>query len=251
MSIRNEMVDKKHASEGPAYLTAAALSYIRKHGIRPLIRDAVEVGVGYLGVQILGRGRSFFFRGKLYHTFIHLYNVTWYSERAVEIPIVREYLEQCAAKKTLEVGNVLSHYINTSHDIVDKYETAPGIINKDIVEFEPEVPYDLIISVSTLEHVGWDETPRDHTKISLAVNHLISMLSATGKLVITLPIGYNPHLDVLLEEDQLPFTRVLFLKRVSRFAEWVEVDRSAIIGTRYGSPFRCANAIAIGIVEKK
>ena len=43
------------------------------------------------------------------------------------------------------------------HDVLDKYEKGNNVINDDVVSFSTEVKYDLIVSVSTLEHVGWDE----------------------------------------------------------------------------------------------
>ena len=55
-------------------------------------------------------------------------------------------------------------YYKFEHDIVDKYEKKKGIINQDIVDYKPDKKYDLIISISTLEHVGWDETPRENYK---------------------------------------------------------------------------------------
>jgi len=67
--------------------------------------------------------------------------------------MVRKY----RGKNILEIGNVLSRHIKLEHDILDKYETAKGVINEDIVDFKSEKKYDLIISISTLEHVGWDE----------------------------------------------------------------------------------------------
>jgi hypothetical protein len=66
---------------------------------------------------------------------------------------VKRYKE----RNILEIGNVLSHYFPVNHDIVDKYEKADGVINQDVVHFYSPKKYDLIVSVSTLEHVGWDE----------------------------------------------------------------------------------------------
>ena len=44
------------------------------------------------------------------------------------------------------------------------------MINQDVVDFKTNEKYDLIVSISTLEHVGWDEEPRDDKKISKALN---------------------------------------------------------------------------------
>jgi len=57
-----------------------------------------------------------------------------------------------------------------------------------------------IVSISTIEHMGWDETPRDPKKIPLALENLIECLVPGGEIVVTLPIGYNTYLDKLLKE---------------------------------------------------
>jgi hypothetical protein len=81
------------------------------------------------------------------------------------------------------VGNVLSHYFSVNHDVVDKYEKAEGVINRDIIDFHPSKEYDLIISISTLEHVGWDEDISDHkilhdpSKILRAIENLRGLLA--------------------------------------------------------------------------
>jgi len=57
-----------------------------------------------------------------------------------------------------------------------------------------------IVSISTIEHMGWDETPRDPKKIPLALENLIECLAPGGEVVVTLPMGYNIYLDKLLKE---------------------------------------------------
>ena len=57
-----------------------------------------------------------------------------------------------------------------------------------------------IVSISTIEHMGWDETPRDPKKIPLALENLIECLVPGGEIVVTLPIGYNTYQDKLLKE---------------------------------------------------
>lgn len=80
----------------------------------------------------------------------------------------------------LEVGDVLSHYFPIHHDVVDKYQVAPGVINQDIAEFIPPERYDLILSISTPEDVGWDETPREPDKLLRAIEHLRNRCLAPG-----------------------------------------------------------------------
>ena len=115
----------------------------------------------------------------------------------------------------LEIGNVLSNYFNFPHDIVDKYEIAPGVINEDVVTFSPAKSYDYIVSVSTLEHVGWDEQPREPGKLARSVNHLKTLLKNGGQMLVTMPLGYNPHLDEWVSSQHTGFDEVRYLLRVS------------------------------------
>ena len=36
------------------------------------------------------------------------------------------------------------------HTVVDKYETAPGVLNRDILDVEDAAGFDLVVSISTL-----------------------------------------------------------------------------------------------------
>ena len=94
------------------------------------------------------------------------------NERAIEVPIVWKIVSEYSEGRILEVGNVLSHYFSVCHDILDKYEKADGVINQDVVNFWAPNKYELIVSISTLEHVGWDESPRDPNKILRAIENL-------------------------------------------------------------------------------
>jgi SAM-dependent methyltransferase len=194
------------------------------------------------------RTKAFQFDGREYEYLYHPYNRTWKNERGVEIPIFREVLLQHQGKRVLEVGNVLSHYFPIQHDVVDKYEVSPGVINTDIVEFVPQQKYDLIVSISTLEHVGWDEQPQQPTKLLQAIEHLRSIcLAPGGRLVASLPVGYNKFFDGLLRDGQSPFTTQHFLKRVSKRNYWVESDWKGCKDVPYGR--FVAHAICIGIIR--
>jgi hypothetical protein len=87
----------------------------------------------------------------------------------------------------LEVANVLSHYFAVDHDILDKFESGGSVRTEDVVSFRTADRYDLIVSISTLEHVGWDEEPQDAGKISRAIANLSDHLAPGGRLLATLP----------------------------------------------------------------
>lgn len=193
--------------------------------------------------------KTFTFQGKSYKYFYNFYNLTWKNERAVEVPIIWDYVEQQRGKRILEVGNVLSWYFPIQHEVLDKYEIADGVINQDIVNYSPTEKYDLIVSISTLEHVGWDETPREPQKVFQAIEHLKTLLKPNSKMVITVPLGYNTALDGLLKEKRLNFTRQVFMKRGSKNPEWIEIDSVAALEIAdLGYRFR-PKAIMIGINE--
>jgi hypothetical protein len=194
------------------------------------------------------RTKTFQFDGREYEYLYHPYNRTWKNERGVEIPIFRELLLQHQGKRVFEVGNVLAHYFPTQHDVVDKYEVSPGVINKDIVEFVPPQKYDLIVSISTLEHVGWDERPQEPAKLLHAIEHLRGYcLAPGGQIVVSLPVGYNKFFDGLLRDGKSPFTTQHFLKRISKQNYWVESDWDGCKDVSYGR--FVAHAICIGTVR--
>lgn len=150
----------------------------------------------------------------------------------------------------LEVGNVLQNYGNYKHDIVDKYEQDLNVRNADIIDYNPSKKYDLIITISTLEHVGWDETPREPGKLLRAIDHLKTLLNKDGLLVATMPMGHNDELDRLVEKKQLGFDEVCFLKRISANNIWKEASYDEVKGTKYGTPYICANALIVGYFTK-
>jgi len=201
--------------------------------------------------KLFRSNRKFEFNGKKYRYWIHPYNYSWETERRVEIPIFLNLVKEFKGKNILEVGNVLSHYVNFKHDIVDKYEKAKGVINKDVVDFKPKKEYDLIISISTLEHVGWDDIPQDKKKASLAIKNLKKLLKPKGTMVVTIPIGHNLYLDDLIKKKNTLFSEQYFLKRISKNNKWIEMEKKDIQNAKYGSPFPYANVVFIGIIKNK
>lgn len=190
--------------------------------------------------------KTFQFQGKNYTYFYHWYNTTWNNERAIEIPISYEFINKYHDNDILEIGNVLSHYFDINHDVIDKYEKADGVINQDVVDFQPNKKYKLIISISTLEHVGWDEIPQDPHKIFPALDNLKKCLTPGGKLVVTIPIGLNPMLDKFLETSKIKFTENYYLKRISKENKWIELN-SDFCRAEFGYPFTAANVLFLGI----
>lgn len=190
------------------------------------------------------------FQEESYKYFYRWYNYTWTNERSIEIPIVCKFIKKYKDNEILEVGNVLSHYFKWDHDVVDKYEKAEGVINQDIVDFHPSKKYGIIVSISTLEHVGWDETPKDPKKIFPAIKNLKNCLMPRGKLIITIPLGHNPYLDELLKTEKLKFTENYYFKRISKGNEWIDLG-SNYCKAKYDHPYPSANVLFLGIYQKE
>jgi hypothetical protein len=196
-----------------------------------------------------GSGSTFVAGGRRYRYVWHPHMATWRSERAVELPVAWRRARMADPSSTLEIGNVLSHYFPAAHTVVDKYERAPGVINEDVVSFSPNRRYDLIVSVSTLEHVGWDEKPKDPAKVFRAIDHLRGLLTDAGELMFTVPKDWHPELDRYMSEGRIPFAERLCLKRISADGRWAEVDCRELEEVRYDSPFPYANGVTVGVVR--
>ncbi len=197
--------------------------------------------------------KTFKFNGRVLKYFRHNFNFAYDNERTIEIAIINDFLKTLGSDaKVLEVGNVLANYgfRNISRDVLDKYDRAFHVLNEDVISFKPLKKYDAIISISTLEHVGWDEETRDPFKIIAAVNNLKeNCLASKGCMMVTIPIGYNTYFDDQLANGATYFTEKYFLKRISANNEWTQVDYPHVMDAKFGQPFNNANAMCIGIVR--
>ena len=194
---------------------------------------------------------KFQFDGADYDYCVHPYNKASTNERTVEVPIGLAELQRAYDRgvAALEVGNVLVHYTNIPHTVVDKYESAGSPIPCDILDYRPSGRFDAIVSVSTIEHIGIDEEVRDTEKAVRALRHLVDVcLKPEGRMVVTIPVGYHPALDDWMRGPGNPvFDAVKAMRRTSTQNEWEEVPPGDTPGTRYGAPYAFANAVLVGI----
>lgn len=196
----------------------------------------------------LGKSPSFIYQMKRYKYLYRNYSSTWATEREVEIPIAYKFINEKRGGRVLEVGNVLSHYFKIKHFVLDKYERAPMVINADIANFRPKTKFDRIVSISTLEHVGWDEKIKDPNKFERAVHNIRHMLKPNGSCLITMPLGYNPWIDRRVSENNLGLDKLEFMKRVTYSNVWKQCGAEEAKKKYYGYPFFAANAILIGYI---
>jgi len=222
----------------------------RKHAEhKGLLEDAKTIAripiYAYLGMT----AGEFQFEGARHTYFFHPYNVTRQNERCVEVPLAWDEIRSSPGKSVLEIGNVLSHYYKITHEVVDKYEKATGVINEDIADFSPGKKYGLIVSISTLEHVGFDEEQKDAGKVLHAFDNIRGLLSAGGKAVFTFGLGYNPNIDSLAYSGKPAWVKWGFMRRDGK-NKWREAELGEAVGAKYGSPYPFANCLAIGVIEK-
>ena len=202
--------------------------------------------------------KGFMLGSESYNYFYHDYNTTWGNERTVEIPIIQSLVQEHLHDRILELGNVLSHYFNINHKVVDKYEREPGVVNQDIVDFDTPERYNLIVSISTIEHIGWDEKPRDSDKPFRALKRLRSLLDTGGEICYTVPIGSNPSIDKAIGDDSNRLADSMrFLRRLNFANEWAECNREEALKLSYGDfkyshngfpPYPHANAVMVGVI---
>lgn len=161
----------------------------------------------------------FFFKGKRFNYYNHTYNGVGINERTIEIPIIHDIFSKYQGKDILEIGHTLGHYLQSyNHDIVDKCEEAEGVTNIDIVDFVPSKKYDLIFSISTMEHVGNDkefgEKPNQR-KAKEAIEKCITWLKPGGQFVMTWPLGANTALDDQVYNKEIIFDELYCFGRES------------------------------------
>lgn len=222
-------------------------------GLRPVAGDYARFGTGLIaGVPWTFRGSrgTFEFGGERHPYLYHRYKWSWLTERTVELPIAQSVLAGHEAGRVLEVGNVISHYGPREHLVVDKYEHAPGVLNRDVVQLSDLGQFDLVLSISTIEHVGWDEEPREPDKALEALRLLEALVAPGGRLLITVPVGYHPELDRALMSGAVRFTRQGAMRRERFGPHWTEEKPEQVWGTPYDFLLYSARAVFIGEIER-
>lgn len=223
-------------------------------GWRPVVGDLVRWGAGVVtGFPHARRGArgGFTLGGRTYPYRYHPYKFTWVTERAVEVPVVQAIVDEHRGSRILEVGNVLGRYEPQDHLVVDKYEDQPGVLNRDVLDLADLGEFDLVVAISTLEHVGVDEEPRDPAKAVEALRRLQGMLAPGGRLVLTVPVGYHRGLDAAVRSGEFAVSGLRALRRgrigVTR---WTEVAPEAVWGSSYDFLLYAARAVVVVTIDR-
>jgi SAM-dependent methyltransferase len=122
------------------------------------------------------------------------------DERAIEIPwVLARYLGE---RRVLDVGTVFAEptYVAGLQDLGADVTTVDLAEGADVVADVRDLPFgdgsfDLAFCVSTLEHVGRDnstyavDAPRDDAGDEAALRELRRVLAADGRLIVSVPTG--------------------------------------------------------------
>lgn len=200
--------------------------------------------------KFICRNQSFTFKGKAYKYFFHNYNNTWDNERGVEIALFDAYINELTAQKKsiLEVGNVLNRYKKNDGKwvVVDKFEAGENVINEDILTFNNNQKYDFIFSISTMEHVGFDDDQKDPDKVDAAIQNIKSLLKPGGVYMMSHPLNYNPAFDQKIFANLYGFNEQVYLKRLG-YRNWVESEKEEMQSVKYDTPYNAANGLVVCI----
>ncbi|MHC4617098.1 MAG: hypothetical protein ACYTEQ_05025 [Planctomycetota bacterium] len=209
--------------------------------------------------------RVFEFGSHQLQYFFHCYNNFGLTERAIEIPIIKHYLEQGSYENVLEIGNVTNHYYSEfmqsfiKKTVVDKYEQAYDVTNLDICEYHPGFKFDFIFSVSTFEHMDSDRGRNSGYEkggsdlVSYAADNIRyvsdNLLKDGGTFVLTAPLGYAAEWDETLYSDafgECGFveSKVYIYRKVSD-TRWQQVDLLEGRKAVHNCPYRGVNYVSV------
>jgi len=235
--------------------TAGVLERVRAHararGTVQVLAECLRWGSAWAAGRVRRPAPvAFVHEGQEHQQLHHPYNWTWLDERAVEVPLARAVLAAAPpGARVLEIGNVLGHYGPVAHTVVDKYERAPGVVNDDVATLPLDGGYDLVLAISTLEHVGQDEADGDPTKAVAAVHRLAGALRPGGRLWVTVPVGYNAALEAALLDGAVGVTSLTAL-REGAGRRWAQVPVEEVRGTAYDWLFYRARAVLVAEVVR-
>jgi len=203
-------------------------------------------------MSIPERKATFSHRGVTLSYLSHPYNHASRNMRSIEVPIIRHYLELAwmhnPQTTVLEFGNVLEHYGPRDWSVLDVKEKGPGITNADVMKWEPPSRYSLIVSISTLEHIGFgayvdftDMPPFPHAVVA----RLKSWLAPGGVLVMTVPAGFNPMLDLEVHMGKLGVDHTWYMYRVNDANEWADCTVAEGLAMPYGKRWKWGSGMGV------
>ncbi|MBN2038801.1 MAG: hypothetical protein JW864_02095 [Spirochaetes bacterium] len=145
----------------------------------------------------------------------------------------------------------MSYYFSCNHFIIDKFEHSTGVLNVDILDYAPKEKFDLIISIPTIEHVGYDDSVWNERNPENAIKYIKdNLIAKEGLGVITIPYGYNPYLDSCIKNGRLKEYDICYFKNISNL-NWKQCSFNEITDSKYDEKYHNAEALAVIIISNK
>jgi SAM-dependent methyltransferase len=210
----------------------------------PLWRRAITPPLLLAG-KLAARKDKVSFDGAEVDYVVSKYNLTPINERCIELGILKSVLAKQKDAKILEVGNVWGHYFERDFEVVDKFEVAPGVTNSDFMDLEENHAYDLVFSISTFEHIGWDDDVREPEKLGAAFAKLRGLLAPGGEALISVPTGWNDWLNEQLVAGTTGADSVDWFLRTGQICSWRNATKAEVETQKFGEPYRGANGLAV------
>lgn|SRR5574337_148190 len=183
---------------------------------------------------------TFKFKNKNFEYFLHRGN----SEKRLEIAIASYYIKETYKNNhsVIEWGNVMAcNGFEVKHDIVDIVE---GPIKEDWEFWQPKRHYDLLVSISSLEHINMGDYNQPKTGIDKLIRIGKRISSIAKSALIILPLHYNLEMDQLILNDKKPFDiyEKTYYTRVD-VLNWGEIkkERVGTLGRGYCFPYPYSN----------
>jgi hypothetical protein len=167
------------------------------------------------------------------------------GERRIEVPIARAWMTSGAdalsamagRSHLVEVGAVMPTWQQVFHEVIDPYDPNLQVTRYDDAERCAFTRWD-VLSLSTIEHIGRGEYGEEVIDISKAYRVVAKIVKQASAYLISVPIGYHPHLDEQLRLRNLP---ARFMRQVNDGNTWEPCapDWEA----QYNAPLPYANVV--------
>jgi SAM-dependent methyltransferase len=124
--------------------------------------------------------------------------------------------------------------------VIDKYEIFPGVINKDIEDIYLNDKFDLIISISTIEHIGLDDCPIDPEKVIRTLKKLkTKFLKKNGIILVSFPVNYNEKISEMINKNKISNFEIFCFRKINeKYNLWKEVDYKEVKENKHSQPVK-------------
>jgi hypothetical protein len=164
------------------------------------------------------------------------YNSPNNNERKAELPIMFWFMESYS-DNLIEIGEVSDFYRPAEHTIYDLVNQRETTIVMDA--FDIDYTGKNVISVSTIEHVGFGDYGHNKEE-GKAIRLLKKIMSQAKNYLITFPIGFNLDFQKEILDNNIEYS---IMSRTC-LQTWKNDDKD-FSKHKYNSPHYAGNAIGI------